>query len=80
MAVAAVPVLILGYGWYALGLFLGGYALQFVGHWVEGNDVGELIPIKKALGLPYVAISPRYASQSLPSKSEQTAVSTKRAQ
>lgn len=64
LAVASIPVLLLGYPWHALACFISGYALQFLGHWVEGNDVGELIPLKKLLGLPYVAISPRYASTS----------------
>ncbi len=45
--------------WAAL-LFLGGYALQFLGHFIEGNDMGELILLKKWLGKPYVAISPRW--------------------
>ena len=27
------------------------------------NDVGEIIPIKKMLGLPYVAIAPQYAKK-----------------
>ncbi len=46
--------------WYwGVGLFVLGYLLQYVGHLVEGNDVGELIPVKKALGLPVVAVVPR---------------------
>ncbi len=46
--------------WYwGAGAFLLGYLLQYIGHRVEGNDVGELIPIKKALGLPCVEIAPR---------------------
>jgi len=45
--------------WWALGLFVGGYALQFVGHGIEGNDAGELILVKKVLGKPYVAVVPR---------------------
>ena len=44
---------------WALGAFVGGYVLQFVGHAIEGNDAGETILVKKALGLPYVAIVPR---------------------
>jgi uncharacterized membrane protein YGL010W len=47
--------------WYwGLGCFVLGYLFQWVGHLVEGNDVGELIPVKRLLGLPYVAIAPRY--------------------
>ncbi|HUQ72413.1 MAG TPA: Mpo1-like protein [Planctomycetaceae bacterium] len=48
-----------GYGWWALGAFVGGYALQFAGHAIEGNDAGEVVLVKKALGLPYVDIVPR---------------------
>ena len=33
--------------------FIGGYVLQFAGHAVEGNDAGEVVFIKKALGMPY---------------------------
>jgi len=39
--IAAVPVAILGYYLLAAGLFVGGYALQFLGHIVEGNRSGE---------------------------------------
>ena len=38
----------------------GGYFLQWVGHRVEGNDVGELIPVKRLLGLPVVPIAPQF--------------------
>ncbi|HET6423135.1 MAG TPA: DUF962 domain-containing protein [Planctomycetaceae bacterium] len=46
------------YDW-AAGAFVLGYVLQFVGHAIEGNDAGETILVKKALGLPYVAVIPR---------------------
>jgi hypothetical protein len=45
--------------WWALGAFLGGYILQFVGHAIEGNDAGETILVKRALGLPFIDIVPR---------------------
>lgn len=45
-------------GW-ALVSFLIGYALQFLGHAIEGNDAGEMILVKKLLGKPYVAVVPR---------------------
>ncbi len=46
--------------WYwALAALVLGYGLQFLGHWVEGNDVGEWAAIKRLLGLPYVSVSPR---------------------
>ncbi len=44
---------------WALGAFVLGYVLQFVGHAIEGNDAGETILVKKALGMPYVAVIPR---------------------
>jgi hypothetical protein len=53
---AASPVM---WAW-AAALFLGGYALQFLGHAIEGNDAGELILVKKWLGKPYVAIAPQF--------------------
>lgn len=40
--------------WWALGSFIVGYVLQFIGHAFEGNDAGEMILIKKLLGKPYV--------------------------
>jgi uncharacterized membrane protein YGL010W len=38
----------------ALSLFLGGYALQFAGHYLEGTDPGEVIYFKRLFGVPYV--------------------------
>jgi hypothetical protein len=47
--------------WYwGIAALVLGYALQFVGHQVEGNDVGEWAAIKRLLGLPYVGIAPRW--------------------
>src|SRR5947207_7112 len=57
-AVAGVVVLFFE-PWWGLGCFFLGYLLQWIGHRAEGNDVGELVPIKRLLGLPYVAIAPR---------------------
>jgi hypothetical protein len=46
--------------WYwGLGAFIGGYVLQYLGHRVEGNDLGEWAAIKRLFGLPYVGIAPR---------------------
>jgi hypothetical protein len=42
----------------ALALFVGGYALQFAGHLIEGTDPGEIIYFKRKLGLPYVEFPP----------------------
>lgn len=46
--------------WRPVALIVGGYLLQWVGHLIEGNDMGELILIKKWRGKPYVAVAPRY--------------------
>lgn len=46
--------------WWGVGAFILGYFLQYLGHKVEGNDVGEWAGIKRLLGLPYVGISPRW--------------------
>jgi predicted membrane channel-forming protein YqfA (hemolysin III family) len=55
-------VLLFGLPWkqwyWGVGVFILGYVLQFIGHRVEGNDMGEWAGIKRLLGLPYVAIAP----------------------
>jgi len=45
--------------WWAVGCFVGGYVLQFVGHAIEGNDAGEVVLMKKLLGKPYCEFGPR---------------------
>lgn len=57
--VAPVMMLVTGRPWWALGCFVAGYALQFLGHTVEGNDAGETVLVKKWLGRPYVEFGPR---------------------
>jgi hypothetical protein len=62
LSLLVAPGLLFVLPWYwGAGAFVFGYFLQWVGHRIEGNDVGELIPLKRALGLPVVAIAPRYA-------------------
>jgi len=47
--------------WYwGLAALVAGYVLQYIGHLVEGNDMGEWVAVKRLFGLPYVAIAPRY--------------------
>ncbi|MBA4063517.1 MAG: hypothetical protein C0501_07345 [Isosphaera sp.] len=58
LAVAGVPLLFLTDWYWGVGAVVAGYALQWLGHRVEGNDVGELIPLKRLLGLPVVAVAP----------------------
>jgi hypothetical protein len=59
MALAGVVLLFVLPWYWGVGLLILGYLFQYLGHRVEGNDVGELIPIKRALGLPVVAVVPR---------------------
>lgn len=58
MTLAAVVFLALTWWGTAALLFFGGYALQFIGHAIEGNDPGEVVLVKRMLGLPYTAIAP----------------------
>lgn len=44
----SIPIFLL-----ALILFVGGYVLQFAGHFIEGTDPGEIIYFKRKLGLPF---------------------------
>ena len=46
--------------WRPAALLAAGYVLQWVGHRIEGNTMGELILIFKWLGRPDAAISPKY--------------------
>ena len=46
--------------WRPAGLLAAGYLLQYLGHRYEGNDLGEIILIKRLLGRPYTAVSPRH--------------------
>ncbi len=48
--VAAVPLAFMHLWALAAGLFLGGYALQFLGHLVEGNRSGEEILFRRLIG------------------------------
>jgi hypothetical protein len=46
--------------WRPALLLVVGYALQYVGHRHEGNDMGEIVLLKRLLRRPHVAVSPRY--------------------
>ena len=58
--VAPIALIVVGDVFYAAIAFIAGYALQFLGHAIEGNDAGEICLIKKWLGMPYIAIAPRH--------------------
>ncbi len=51
--VVSLMLLRRGYGWWSLASFVSGYLLQFAGHAIEGNDAGEVVLVKRLLGLPY---------------------------
>jgi hypothetical protein len=59
LALAGVVLLFVADWYWGAGAIVAGYFLQWVGHRAEGNDVGELIPLKRLLGLPVVAIAPQ---------------------
>lgn len=52
--------------WRPAALLAGGYLLQWVGHRIEGNDMGEAILIKRWLGRPYVAVAEKRQKQVSP--------------
>ncbi len=60
LALGGVPLLFFADWYWGVGAIAMGYLLQWIGHCVEGNDVGEFIPVKKLLGLPYIAIAPQF--------------------
>jgi hypothetical protein len=54
----SVPIFLL-----ALGLFVGGYLVQFLGHALEGTEPGEIMFLKRKLGWSAVTIAPAPESQ-----------------
>jgi hypothetical protein len=48
--VAAIGLAIAQQWLWAAGLFLGGYALQLVGHAIEGNQSGEEMLFRRLIG------------------------------
>lgn len=60
------PILALtGQVWYShVGCFVCGYLLQFAGHAVEGNDAGEVVFVKKKLGMPFTEYAPCFSPSS----------------
>ena len=48
--VAGPLLAILGMWWLTVAMFLGGYALQFIGHLVEGNRSGEEMLVRRMFG------------------------------
>jgi uncharacterized protein involved in cysteine biosynthesis len=60
LAVAGVVLLFVLPWYWGVAALVGGYFLQWVGHQLEGNDLGEWAAIKRLFGLPYVGIAPRW--------------------
>jgi uncharacterized membrane protein YGL010W len=63
MAVTGVLLLFFLDWYWGVGAFVLGYLLQWIGHLVEGNDLGEWAGVKRVLGMPYVGISPRWQQE-----------------
>jgi len=61
LAVLGVVLLFVAPWYWGVAAIVFGYLLQWIGHRWEGNDVGEWAAIKHLLGLPTVAVSPRFA-------------------
>lgn len=57
---------------WGMVVFVAGYALQFLGHAIEGNDAGEVIAVKRWLGIPYVATAPRQPTGAIASGADVT--------
>jgi hypothetical protein len=51
LAVAGVVLLFVTDWYWGVGAFVLGYVLQYLGHRVEGNEVGEWTGIKRLFGL-----------------------------
>jgi hypothetical protein len=49
LTILALPALLLLEWAWMLGLFIGGYLLQFLGHGIEGSEIGELMLLKRWL-------------------------------
>ena len=48
--VVAPVLLICRMWWWALGFFVGGYILQFIGHAIEHNQSGEEMLLRRVFG------------------------------
>jgi len=71
LALAGVVLLFLTDWYWGVGAIVLGYLLQWIGHRIEGNDVGELILLKRLLGLPVVVVAPsKSVSASVSEKAE----------
>jgi len=47
----AAPILLILQCWgWAATAFVGGYALQFIGHFIEGNRSGEEMLVRRIMG------------------------------
>lgn len=64
--------------WRPAGLLAGGYVLQWIGHLIEGNTMGEIILIRKWQGRPYVAIAPQFQKRDFEDSARPDAATTHR--
>ena len=59
MSIVGLAMIFLVPWYWGVIAIVFGYVLQYVGHRVEGNDMGEWVAIKRLFGMPYVAIARR---------------------
>jgi hypothetical protein len=78
LALVVAPILLFALPWeqwyWAVLAFAAGYLVQWIGHRVEGNDLGEWAGIKRVLGLPYVSVAPRPSAEGSPAHQDSTAL------
>ena len=71
--IVAPVAAIAGAAWHwHVGCFVLGYLLQFSGHAVEGNDAGEVVFLKKKLGMFYNEYASDTSSSSNADSSDDT--------
>lgn len=51
LTILAAALAILSHWLVAISLFVGGYALQFIGHAIEGTPSGEGLLLRRLLGM-----------------------------
>jgi Protein of unknown function (DUF962) len=49
----SIPIFLL-----ALTMFVGGYAIQFLGHLLDGSEPGEIMYLRRKMGWSYAKMAP----------------------
>jgi hypothetical protein len=56
--------------WRPVVLLVLGYVPQLIGHLHEGNDMGEVVLVKRLLGRPYQAVAPQFGGERVDPRAE----------